>query len=202
MPDFTIIAGPNGAGKSSFSKLLSAPGSIIFDADVVKTVKEKEYPDLPDESIGMMIDSAYWEAEGIAIEEKKDLTVETNLRNDFLIKRSTHFRDKGYTINLIFMLLPDVKVSMDRVNVRVDQKGHFVDVESIKYNFEHSLKTLKQHFDKFDSLYLFDSSLNSDLVIPNTLLILKNNNISFVHPNAPIWAKPLLDEIIQKLTTN
>ena len=80
MPDFTVIAGPNGAGKSSFSKLLSAPGSLIFDADIVKAVKEKEYPDLPDESIAMMIDSAYWEAEEIALEERKDLTVETNLR--------------------------------------------------------------------------------------------------------------------------
>ena len=100
------------------------------------------------------------------------------------------------------MLLPDVEVSMDRVNKRVDQKGHFVDVESIKYNFEYSLKTFRQHFDKFDSLYLFDSSLNSEIAIPDALLILKNNIISFIHPNAPIWAKPMLDEITQKLTTD
>jgi predicted ABC-type ATPase len=202
MPDFTIIAGPNGAGKSSFSKLLSAPGSLIFDADKVKAIKEKQYPDLPDESIGMMIDSAYWEAEEIAIKEGKDLTVETNLRNDFLINRSAYFREKGYTINLIFMLLPDVQTSMDRVNLRVGGKGHFVDHESIKYNFEYSLKMLKQHFDKFDSLYLFDSFLNNDVATPNTLLNLKNNAISYANPNPPSWAKLLLDEIVQKLTTN
>jgi predicted ABC-type ATPase len=40
MPDFTIIAGPNGAGKSSFSKLLSDPDSLIFDADIVKAIKK------------------------------------------------------------------------------------------------------------------------------------------------------------------
>jgi predicted ABC-type ATPase len=202
MPDFTIIAGPNGAGKSSFSRLLSTPGSLIFDADKVKAIKEKQYPDLPGESIGMMVDSAYWEAEEITIGEKKDLTVETNLRDDFLINRAIYFKGKGYTVNLIFMLLPDLKTSMDRVNLRVDQKGHFVDIESIKYNFEYSLKMLKQHFQKFDSLYLFDSSLNNNLSIPDTLLIVKNNYVKFINSNPPSWAKPVLDEIIQKLTTN
>jgi len=86
VPDYRIIAGPNGAGKSTFSAILSSSDALIFDADKVKAVKEKQYPDLPDESIEMMITSAYWEAEDFAVEHKKDLTVETNLRNDFLIK--------------------------------------------------------------------------------------------------------------------
>jgi len=202
MPAFTIIAGPNGAGKSSYSHKMSSPASLIFDADKIKAIKEKQYPDVPVQSIEMMIDSAYWEAEQIALDEKKDLTVETNLRNDFLINRSIYFRDKGYSTNLIFMLLPDVETSAERVNLRVDKKGHFVDIDSIKYNFEYSLKMLKQHFKKFDSLYLFDSSLNSDLSIPDPLLKLKNNHISFIEPNAPFWAKPILDELVQNLTAN
>jgi predicted ABC-type ATPase len=199
MPDYTIIAGPNGAGKSSFSKLLSSKDSLIFDADKVKFLKKKQYPDLPDESIEMMITSAYWEAEDTAIKEKKDLTVETNLRNDFLVKRIDYFKNKGYKINLIFMLLPDVKVSMDRVNLRVDGKGHFVDHESIRYNFEYSLKMLKQHLNKFDNVMLLDSSLDSSLTVPGTLLTLKNNNIHFINANAPLWAKPILNEITQNL---
>ena len=103
------------------------------------------------------------------------------------------------------MLLPDVETSVDRVNLRVSEKGHFVDIESVKYNFEYSLKMLKQHFKKFDSLILFDSSLvNNPFIpnIPNTLLIVKNNHISFIEPNAPTWAKPVLDEIVQKLIAN
>jgi len=202
MPDFTIIAGPNGAGKSSYSSLLAAPGSLIFDADKVKAIKEKQYPDLPVQSIQMMIDSAYWEAEEIALKEGKDLIIETNLRDDFLISRSIYFRNKRYKLNLIFMLLSDVRASRERVNIRIDQGGHFVDEESIKYNFEYSLTMLHQHFNKFDSLFLFDSSLTSELSIPNTLLILKNNSISFIDKNAPLWAKPILDEIVKKLTTN
>jgi len=197
MPEFIIVAGPNGAGKSSFSKLLSAPGAMIFDADAIKAVKEKQYPDLPDESIGMMIDAAYWETEETTIEAKKDLTVETKLRDDFLITRALHFIRNGYNLTLMFMLLPAVILSMDRVNARVESGGHFVDIESIKYNFEQSIKMLRLHFNIFDSLFLFDSSQNSSVSIPNALLIIKNNIISFVDANAPAWAVPLIDEIVQ-----
>lgn len=199
MPDFTIIAGPNGAGKSTYSTILSSADALIFDADKVKAVKEKQYPDLPDESIEMMITSAYWEAEDIAVENKKDLTVETNLRNDFLINRAIFFKDKGYTINLIYMLLPDVETSNDRVSLRIAQNGHFIDSESIKYNFEHGLVTLKDHFKKFDNLKIINSSLDTNLSTLKTLLLVKNNKISFIDPAAPSWAIPILDEIVQKL---
>ena len=45
MPGYTVIAGPNGAGKSTFSTVLSSSGALIFDADKVKAIKEKQYPD-------------------------------------------------------------------------------------------------------------------------------------------------------------
>ena len=199
MPDYTIIAGPNGAGKSTFSKTLSAQEALIFDADSVKTLKEKQYPDLSNESIEAIITASYRETEGVAIKEKRDFTVETNLRNDFLIDRLIYFKEEGYTLNLIFMLLPDVETSIDRVNLRVAQKGHFVDIESIKYNFEYSLKALKQHFKKFDNLILLDSSLNDNLSIPNPLLIIKNNAISFINLNTPFWAKSILAELSKNL---
>ena len=199
MPDYTIIAGPNGAGKSTYSIVLSSEDAIIFDADIVKALKEKQYPDLPDESIEMMITSAYWEAEDIAIEARKDLTVETNLRNDFLINRCAFFKDKGYSINLIYMLLPDVETSTERVSIRVAQKGHFINSESIKYNFGQGLLMLKKHFSEFDTLTIFASSLATAPSIPDTLLIVKNNNIHFIDPSAPSWAKQHIDDIVQKL---
>ncbi|MDB5086610.1 MAG: hypothetical protein JWR09_604 [Mucilaginibacter sp.] len=199
MPDYTIIAGPNGAGKSLFSNILSDPGSLIFDADKVKALKEKEYPDLPDESIEMMITSAYWDAEDTAIEEKKNLTVESNLRNDFLIDRLDYFKSKGYTTNLIYMLLPSVDVSFERVGLRVAQKGHFIDSKSISYNFEYGIINLKKHFGRFDNLRILNSFFQDNPSTLQILLTLKNNKIHFINPIAPLWAKPILDEITQNL---
>jgi len=199
MPEYTIIAGPNGAGKSLFSSTLSEPDSLIFDADKVKAIKEKEYPDLPEESIEMMITSAYWNAEDTAIEEKKDLVVESNLRNDFLINRLDFFKSKGYSTNLIYMLLPSVEISFERVGLRVAQKGHFIDSQSISYNFEYGIMNLKKHFNKFDRLQILNSFFNDNPSKLQILLTLKNNKIHFINENAPLWAKPILDEITQNL---
>jgi len=202
VPDYTIIAGPNGAGKSTFSTILSSSDALVFDADKIKAIKEKQYPDVPDESLEMMITSAYWEVEDIAVEHRKDLTVETNLRNDFLINRLSFFKSKGYTTNLVYMLLPDIQTSADRVTLRMARKGHFVDLESIKYNFENGLRMLKKHFNDFDNLTIFASSLVTGQSIPTLLLSVNNNRISFIDPNAPSWAKPHIDHIIQKLKSN
>jgi len=199
MPEYTVIAGPNGAGKSTFSAILSSGSALIFDADKVKAASEKQFPDIPDESIGMMIDSAYWEAEEIAEKENRDLTVETNLRDDFLIKRSKAFKNKVFTTNLIYLLLPDIETSTDRVSLRVAQKGHFIDPLSIKYNFEKGLMVLKEHFEKFDNLLIVNSILDDKQSTLQQILILKNNKIHFIEPNIPLWAKPVIDGIIKKI---
>src|ERR1700761_4440813 len=102
MPEYTVIAGPNGAGKSTLSAVLSKDNAIIFDADKVKAEKEKLYPDVPSESIAMMITSAYWDTEDTTTEKNLDLTVETNLRDDFLINRLEFFKRRGYTTTLIY----------------------------------------------------------------------------------------------------
>jgi predicted ABC-type ATPase len=146
----------------------------------------------------MMMTSAYWEAEDIAIDQERDLTVENNLRNDFLINRLDFFKNKGFTTSLIFFLLPDVETSVERVSLRIAQKGHFVDLESIKYNFEESLIRLKQHFDKFNNLRIVDSSLSQGISFPKTLLLVKNKRLVFVEPNKPLWAKPIIDELAKR----
>lgn len=127
MPDYTIVAGPNGAGKSSFSNRMSETDALLFDADKVKASKQAQWPDIPIESIEMMITTEYWNLEDQAVDKNKSLTVESNLRDDFLIKRLSFFKARKYSTNLIFMLLPSVKDSSDRVNLRVAEKGHFVD---------------------------------------------------------------------------
>lgn len=202
MPEYTIIAGPNGAGKSTFSSGLSEPGTLIFDADKVKARLWKEWPDLPVESIETMITTQYWNIEDEAIEKNSSLTVESNLRDGFLVKRISFFKNKGCAANLIFMLLPSVKASMDRVDLRVDRKGHFVDQESIEYNFEHSLKMLKLHSGKFDNVILYDSSSEKKTNVPEQLLIIQNNKIHYLNSDIPGWAKPTIDELIKNQIPN
>ena len=202
MPEYTVVAGPNGVGKSTFSKIFSADYAIVFDPDKVKAIKERQYPDIPLESIETMITTEYWNAEDASIEKNQDLTVETNLRNNFLVDRLQFFKRRGFTINLIYMILPDIKLSTDRVGLRAAQKGHYIDPESIEYNFNQGIEMLKQHFQKFDNFLLVDGSVDKQLALPKRVLQINNQQISYFNADTPSWAKQLIDEIILKLNSN
>ncbi len=49
----------------------------------------------------------------------------------------------GYDTNMIYLTLNDVDHSIDRVKQRVSTGGHFVDENSIRFNFEEGLKNLE-----------------------------------------------------------
>jgi predicted ABC-type ATPase len=142
MLQFTMIAGPNGAGKSTFSSAMSRKDAIIFDPDKEKALIEKQFPDISDDALESAFTRQYHNFELKAIAGYWDFTVETNLRNDFLAERAVFFCEANYQVRLVFILLLDIASSMDRVNLRVKKKGHFVYAQSIRYNFERSQENL------------------------------------------------------------
>jgi predicted ABC-type ATPase len=161
MPEFLIIAGPNGAGKSSFSQLLSKKDAIIFDPDKEKLTIERQYPDINDDAVEEELTRVYNNFELRAAGSQLNFTVETNLRNNFLAERAKIFRDNGYETNLIFLNLPFISDSIDRVDLRVKEKGHFVSIESIRYNFEHSFQNFKKVAPQFDKVMLMDGGIGN-----------------------------------------
>ncbi len=116
-----------------------------------------------------------------------------------MINRLDFFKGKGYTTSLIYMLLPSVDISFERVGLIVAQKGHFIDSQSISYNFEHGIMNLKKHFKRFDRLQILNSFFDENPSKLQMLLTVKNNKIQFINSNTPLWAKPILDEITQNL---
>lgn len=60
---------------------------------------------------------------------------------------------------------------------------------------------LKEHFNKFDSVHLFDSSSKNKLTVPDLLLTIQKNEVAFTNTKIPRWAKPTIDELLQKLNT-
>lgn len=197
MPAFTVIAGPNGAGKSAYSKILSPPKAIIFDPDEEKKKISIAYPDISEEALETELNRVYLDIESKALFSDHDFTVETNFRSPFLIDRSHQFKAKGYKINLIFMMLPDISHSMDRVSLRVKKKGHFVDIESIRVNFQLSREHVSRFLPVFDNVLIFDASSNEQTISSPRLLakFLEMKVPEINHPNLPLWAKEYIDEL-------
>ncbi|QJD97186.1 hypothetical protein HH214_15560 [Mucilaginibacter robiniae] len=197
MLQYTVIAGPNGAGKSTLSARMSRRDAIIFDPDKEKAIIEKSYPDISAEAIESAVTRKYDQCELRALVSKKSFTVETNLRNEFLAERAGRFRESGYDTRLVFMMLPDVESSMDRVNLRVRQKGHFVDHESIRYKFEASQENLLKVASRFDQVMLVcAASAFGIIAAPERLLVTKGAEVMDINPAAPAWAHALMQEVI------
>lgn len=198
MQQFTVIAGPNGAGKSTFSARMSKSGTLIFDPDLEKRNIERQYPDISDDAIEAALTRKYHNFELKAIAGQKPLTVETNLRNDFLAVRAGFFKGIGYQTRLVFMLLPNIESSMDRVNLRVKQKGHFVDAESIRLNFKKSLENLYRIAPLFDQFMLVCAAANYGIISqPELLLTVKDGNLVQTNTNIPEWALPIVENLIR-----
>jgi len=203
MLQFTVIAGPNGAGKSTFSTRMSQREALVFDPDQHKLKIEKQYPDISEEAIETAVSRKYDVMELRALATQKSFTVETNLRNLFLADQAMHFKKNGYQTRLVFMLLPDVESSMDRVNLRVKQHGHFVDAESIRYNFLKSLENLKHAVKSFDQVMLVCAAANYGIVsLPELLLTVKNGVVIQKSTDLPNWTVVLVEDIIQFISGN
>jgi predicted ABC-type ATPase len=198
MPQFIVVAGPNGAGKSTFSAHFSRPGALIFDPDKQKYKIEKQYQDISFEAVESELTRKYYTFEARALGSHLHFTVETNLRNDFLAERADFFHEQGYETRMIYMLLPDVATSMDRVNLRVKQKGHPIDVDSIKTNFAKGLENLALIAPRFDQLMILSAD-NSGLekTQPQLLLTVKNGAIIQKSEKIPLWCLDTINNIGQ-----
>jgi predicted ABC-type ATPase len=195
-PQLLIIGGPNGAGKSTFSKDLSPEGALIYDADIVKARLSVKFPDLPDESIYYAIEQDYLDNIDTALKLRQHFTLETNFRDAELLNTVTRFKEAGYDTTLVYMCLRSVEQSMDRVNRRVRNGGHFVDNNSVSYNFNIGLKNLEYFANRFDNIEVIDVS--NDVLHIKSLLSVQDKQLMYYDEKSPDWTKTYLLKIVQQ----
>lgn len=191
-PRLIIVAGPNGAGKSSISKYISSANALIFDPDREYRRIELQYPDLPAESIAYATDAYFLDQVDFVLMNKRSFTVETNFRDAGLMNTVARFKDAGYVTGMVYMLLPTIAQSMERVKNRVREGGHFVDEKSIRYNFSEGRKNLVFFSDRFDNLELLDGSGAPEKA--KSLLRIHQHKLIYEQANKPDWAKDLFTE--------
>lgn len=153
-----IIAGPNGAGKTTFARefLPNEGGCPVFiNADLIAAGIS---PFLPDQ--------AYFHAGRLMIEEIKrhllegnNFAFETTLSGKTYAAMIPEWQRMGYSIKLVFLYLPDVKVAVERVKYRVEQGGHNIPDKIIRRRYEkgwQNFQLLYKHL--VDAWILFDNS--------------------------------------------
>jgi len=68
------------------------------------------------------------------------------------------WRSSGYSVELALLSLPDVKMAIERVAMRVKQGGHNVPEDVIRRCFAHGIANFERYKVLVDSWQLYDNS--------------------------------------------
>jgi predicted ABC-type ATPase len=201
MPNLYIIAGHNGAGKSTSGRELlpnQAQNLSIFDGDVVYSQKLKEayltikvhkyaVQQADEETV-----EEFARLTNEAIENQNDFAYEGHFSNESSWITIRTFRDKGYVINMVFLGLENLELSIDRVNWRVKKGGFLVPTYAIHHNYFGNLRFLNQNFDMLDNLTIWDTSSG----VPEILLVISNHQKEYLSSSLPNWFSEFLPSLL------
>lgn len=141
MPSLYIIAGPNGAGKTTFVRDFLRFDFALFDflnADEMARGLSPLAPERAQLEAGRLM----LERVRRFIREGRDFGMETTLSGRTYRNIFREARDRGYSIHLDFLLLPDVEDSKRRVADRVLAGGHNVPETDLRRRFRLGLQNL------------------------------------------------------------
>lgn len=158
MPNVVIIAGPNGAGKSTLAPYLLRDTLKITEFVNADTIAEGLSAFAPEDAafdagrvmLGRLNDLA---------EDEKDFAFETTLASRTYARWLKELKGKGFVVNLVFLWLDDVNLSIERVKERVRLGGHDIPELTIRRRYGRGLKNLFElYLPIADSWRIFDAS--------------------------------------------
>lgn len=193
IPTLYVIAGCNGSGKSSFSNAVIPANLKSFDYDkhfleIYNSLFDSE---LRDRIAHNMAQKRLQEAVDKSISLKQDFCYETNFNSTPLYWPNT-FRDSDFRLKLIYFCLSSTIEAKRRVQIRVENGGHFVPEEEIELRFKQGYSNLNRYFRLFDTVHILDSNKYGKQ--PDHLLSLQKGEI-VVNSTFPVYLKVLLPSI-------
>lgn len=147
MPQVIIIAGPNGAGKTTFaSDYLVGPRAHFAFVNADEIARETGQPYLHRQSADVRAARIMLERIDSLATAGADFAFETTLATLSYARKIPVWRRSGYIASLVYLRLPSVEASMERVRRRVAAGGHGIPEEIIRRRFGKSAGY-------FDNLY-------------------------------------------------
>jgi predicted ABC-type ATPase len=160
-PKLWIVAGPNGSGKSSLytgSGIEDFGRSVwIINPDVLSLQSsEAERCDLSVANLEAVKRIYAWLEASVAA--YRTVGVETVLSTGKYRGLVTAAKSRGFEVRLIYVLLKNAQMNVERVRVRVAKGGHAVPEDKIVARREKSLAQLPWFLGAADSAWIFDNS--------------------------------------------
>lgn len=140
-----VIGGPNGAGKTTFAKEFLPKAQVIefLNADLLAAGLSPFHPESMTVQSGRIL-LARWRK---LVCEGKSFAFESTLSGRAYAKKLQWAKSEGFSVRLCYLWLPSVRLSLERVRLRVQMGGHNVAGDVLRRRFLPSLNN-------FYSLYL------------------------------------------------
>ena len=140
-----IIAGPNGAGKTTFAmqylpQIANCRNFVNADA-----IAAGLSPLAPEQEL-LAASRLFLQEIERYISSRETFAFETTLAGRSYLKLIRRLRADGWIIELIYLALPSVEMSRQRVAERVVHGGHDIPREAIERRFPRSLNNLLNEF--------------------------------------------------------
>ena len=161
-PTFTIIAGVNGSGKTTFALDYFKNTDMVFiNADLIamglspNNVDSKQFA-----AAKLMIKEI-----DASIEANRNFAIETTLSSKNYLKIIHKLKQANWNIELLYLYLPTVELSIQRVAERVKIGGHNIKTTDIKRRYSRSVSNLINFYmDEIETVMCFDNSNNSRMI--------------------------------------
>ena len=167
-PVCSIVAGPNGAGKTTFALeyLREFTSSRNFiNADMIATglspfsieLPPKQQPanELAANRLFLLAANRLFllEANRLFLKEirhnvaeRQDFAFETTLSGRLHLRLIRRMLADGWRVDLYYLWLPSVALSIDRIAERVAHGGHYIPDEAARRRYPRSISNLLNHF--------------------------------------------------------
>ncbi len=154
-----VIAGPNGSGKSTVTEGLRLadqfPAEYINADDIVKNELQGIADPVARNRQGAVLAE---ERRKAALSAGEPFAFETVLSTPGKLALFDEARDKGFSVNLLFITTADAKINLERVQIRVAKGGHPVPAEKVAERYERAMQLLPSAIQKSDYAEVYDNS--------------------------------------------
>ncbi|MEK4362818.1 zeta toxin family protein [Paenibacillus sp. FSL M8-0212] len=182
-PVMTVFAGTNGAGKSTLSMQMREWLGELVDPDQIARELKPENPRSADLSAGR---EAVKRIRSL-IKSGVNFAIETTLSGSFVLKHMEIAKENNYEIVVYYIGLEDVQMHIDRVASRVEQGGHWIAEEDIRYRYGESLKNLKPALAIANQVIIIDNTYEP-LIVAEII----QSNLIYCAESIPAWSNPVL----------
>jgi predicted ABC-type ATPase len=159
VPEIIVVAGPNGEGKTSFANKhfdVPRPGLVYLNADEI--ARGLDRTGLSQQEIDIRAGREMLTRIDTLVAARSSFMLETTLASLGYLRKFGRWRAAGYRIALIYLRLPNVEMSLERVRRRVARGGHGIPDHIVKQRFAKSIDYLERHYKTaVDEWYIWNS---------------------------------------------